>query len=141
LAAERIAAMAVNARAHAKFVGELLGLLDGLGEGVDLEMDGNVFGPGNGGAFEDVPLIRVSGQIFNAKRDDGNTGVLVGFDDLFKGAGLVKIGVDAAELHFIQADFADFLRNVRIFFEFPKTVTLNSKIQCFAHDDFLFDDG
>jgi hypothetical protein len=49
--------------------------------------------------------------------------------------------VDGTDLHFIQTDFTDFFRHVRVVFEFPKTVTLNSEIQCFAHDDFLFGDG
>jgi hypothetical protein len=49
---------------------------------------------------------------------------------------LVKIGVDTTQLDFIQADLGHFRRNFGIRFSLAETITLHSKIRCFAHNNF-----
>ena len=133
LSAKVIPAVTVNAHAYAVFPTPCAYLCDGFGIGFELEMAGDVFGAGNGGAFKVGFFSGVAREGLYADGDDGYTCVVVGFDDVFPGVGVFEVGVGLADFDFVEADVFYFLGDVGIVFEVAKAKTLDSVIQCCTH--------
>ena len=133
LSAKVISAVTVDAHADAVFPAPGAYLCDGFGIGFELEMAGDVFGTGNGGAFKEGFFSGVAREGLHADGDDGYTRVVVGFDDVFPGIGVFEVGVGLADFDFVEADVFYFLGDVGVVFEVAKAKTLDAVIQCCTH--------
>lgn len=133
LAAKVISAVTVDAHAYAVCPAPCAYLCDGFGIGFELEVAGDVFGSGDGGAFKVGFFSGVAREGLYADGDDGYTRVVVGFDDVFPGVGAFEVGVGLADFDFVEADVFYFLGDVGVVFEVAKAKTLDSVIQCCTH--------
>ena len=133
LSAKVISAVTVYAYAYAVFSTPCAYLCDGFGIGFELEMAGDVFGAGNGGAFKEGFFSGIASEGLYADGDDGYTCVVVGFDDVFPCVGVLEVGVGSTDFDFVETDVFYFLGDVGVVFEVAKTKTLDSVIQCCTH--------
>ncbi len=128
LAAEHIAAVAMNADADAEFVGKFLRLLDRLRESGDLKVDGDVLRAGQRRALEYVAFLLGAGEGLDAKGDDADAGIGVGLHHVLERGWVLEVGVDAANFNFIEADLTDFFGHIGVILKLAETETLDSEI-------------